>query len=215
MPSVLLLGATGLVGSACLGRLLDDPAFERVVTLTRRETGLTGPKLTAHVGDLERLEAHADAFAVDAVICALGTTIRQAGSQERFRAIDYGIPLAAARLAKTRGASQYLLVSSLGADAGSRVFYSRVKGELERDVAAVGFPSVAIVRPSLLLGNRREFRLGERIAQLLAFIPMGAYTAIQADDVAAALVRLAKQPRPGVTIVSSSQMRTWARERHH
>src|SRR5262249_2845744 len=140
--------------------------------------------------------------------------IRQAGSQERFQAVDYGMPLAAAKLAKARGARQYLLVSSIGADARSRTFYLRGKGELERDIAALGFASVSIVRPSLLLGRRREFRLGERLMQALAFMPAGPYTAIQARDVAAALVRLTKEARPGVTIVSSSEMRTWARQRH-
>jgi uncharacterized protein YbjT (DUF2867 family) len=213
VPSVLLLGATGLVGSACLTQLLDDPAFARVVTLTRRATGASHARLDARLGDLEHPDAHADAFAVDAVICALGTTIRQAGSPERFRAVDYGMPLAAARLARARGARHYLLVSSIGADAGSRNFYLRVKGEVERDIAAVGFPSLSIVRPSLLLGGRREFRLGERIGQLLSFVPMGPYTAIQGRDVATALVRLAKEERPGVRIVTSSEMRAWARKR--
>jgi len=213
MSSVLLLGATGLVGSATLRLLRDDPAFPRVVTLTRRPLpgGGVNPKVDARVGDLEKLDALADAFAVDAVICALGTTIRQAGSEARFRAIDFDIPLKAARLARDHGVAHYLYVSSLGADPHSRVFYSRTKGEMEAALRDVGFPRLSIVRPSLLLGERREFRPGERLAQLLAFIPMGRYTAIPAADVAAALVRLAKEDGAGVRVVESDEMRSWAR----
>jgi len=215
MPSVLLLGATGLVGSACLRQLLDDPAIVRVVTLTRRPLpdGVRSPKLEARVGDLERLDTMVDSFVASRVICALGTTIRVAGSQARFRVVDYDIPLAAARLARQSGTRHFLLVSSLGADPKSRVFYSRVKGELEQALTGVGFPSVSIVRPSLLLGPRKESRIGEEIAKFFSWVPLGPYAAIHADDVAAALVRLAKEERPGVRIVTSSQMRAWARER--
>lgn len=213
MPSILLLGATGLVGAATLRLLRDDPAFPRVVTLTRRPLpgGGVHPKVEARVGDLEKLDAVADAFAVDAVICALGTTIRQAGSRARFRAIDFDIPLKAARLARARGATHYLYVSSLGADPRSPMFYSRTKGELEAALRDVGFPRLTIVRPSLLLGDRKEFRFGERIAQLFAFIPMGKATAIPATDVAAALVRLAREDGTGVRTVESDEMRSWAR----
>jgi len=212
VSAILLFGATGLVGSATLRRLLADDAFTRVVTLTRRPIqGGARPKLEARVGDLEALDTVADAFAVDAVICALGTTIRQAGSRERFRAVDHDIPLSAARLAKAHGAGHFLYVSSLGADPRSRNFYLRAKGDLEEALRGVGFSRLTIVRPSLLLGDRQEFRLGERLAQLVAFIPMGRYTAIRADDVAAALVRLAKVDGPPVRVVESAEMRAWAR----
>jgi len=214
MPSVLLLGATGLVGSATLRRLLADDAFTRVVTITRRPVGgIPQPRLDAHVADLEQLDAVADLFAVQTVICALGTTLKQAGSRERFRAVDHDIPLAAARLAKARGVRHLLYVSSLGAHPRSPVYYSRVKGELEIALQRVGLPRLTIVRPSLLLGERTEFRAGERVAQLLGFIPMGRYSAIPADDVAAALVRLAKEDGPTLRVVESAEMRAWARGR--
>jgi uncharacterized protein YbjT (DUF2867 family) len=213
MPSVLLLGATGLIGSAVLRLVRDDAAFPRVVTLTRRPLGAEGahPRVDACVGDLERMDTLADAFAVDAVICALGTTIRLAGSQARFRAVDHDIPLAAARIARQRGVTHFLYVSSIGANPRSSAFYLRTKGELEQALAGVGFDRLTIVRPSLLLGDRKEVRLGERIGQLLSFIPMGRYTAIHADDVAAALVRLAKEDGKGLRTVESSEMRAWAR----
>jgi uncharacterized protein YbjT (DUF2867 family) len=212
MSSALLLGATGLVGSATLRLLLADNAFTRVVALARRPIeGIARPKFETRIGDLEKLDTVADAFAVQTVICALGTTIRQAGSRERFRAVDHDIPLAAARLAKARGVKHLLYVSSIGADPRSRNFYLRTKGELEEALKGVGLPRLTIVRPSLLLGHRAEFRLGERLGQLFAFIPMGRYTAIQADDVAAALVHLAKEEGLGVRIAESDELRRLAR----
>src|SRR5215210_5365488 len=128
--SVLLLGATGLVGRECLRYLLADADVERVVVLTRRRIVVprASPRLEEHVINFERLAEHAALFAVDQVVCALGTTIKQAGSQEQFRRVDFDFPLQAARLGHAHGARHFLLVSALGADARSRVFYSRVKG---------------------------------------------------------------------------------------
>jgi uncharacterized protein YbjT (DUF2867 family) len=211
MPSVLLAGATGLVGRACLDLLLADDAFSRVVTITRRALdGVRSAKLTAQAVDFDHLEDHPTLFRVDQIVCALGTTIKQAGSKERFRAVDLGYALQVARLGVEQGARHFLLVSSLGADARSRVFYNQVKGELETSVSALAFRSVTIVRPSLLLGARAEFRLGEEIGRRLAFLVPGKYKPIHGRDVAAALVRLAKEDQPGRRIVESAQMRAWA-----
>src|SRR3954465_4030628 len=173
--TALVLGATGLVGGLCLELLLADRAWSRVGAAGRgggvwgvggpRPSGRQHPRLAEVVTDFERLEEHADAFAVDAVFCCLGTTIRKAGSREVFYRIDHDYPVAAARLASARGARRFLLVSSLGGDAGSRVFYNRVKGEVERDVSAIPFEGVAIFRPSLILGPRPERRTAEDLAQ--------------------------------------------------
>jgi uncharacterized protein YbjT (DUF2867 family) len=208
MSSVLLLGATGLVGGECLKLLLADAGFSPVRVLVRRplSASIASGKLEVHVIDLERLDAQPALLSVDQVFCALGTTIRQAGSQERFRAVDYAIPLAAARLARQQGARHFLLVSSLGASRRSRVFYSRVKGELEAAVLGLGFGSVTIVRPSLLLGDRAEFRLGEEIFKRLAFLPLGRYRPVHARDVAAALVRAAKRDEEGARIIESADI---------
>lgn len=213
--SVILVGASGLVGAECLTLLLADPGFARVVVLARRplEGVSASPKLAAHVVDFEHLEAQADLFTADQFICCLGTTVGQAGSKERFRAVDFGIPLALAKLGAERGVRHFLLVSALGADARSRVFYNRVKGELEEALSALPLRSLSMVRPSLLLGERREFRLGERIAQHFAFLMPGKYAAIPARDVAAALVRLAKEDAPGRRVVESAEMRQWAAAR--
>lgn len=207
MRSVLLLGATGLVGHEVLSLLLADADVSRVVVIGRRPAGTTHPKLEEHVFDLGDMAAHPHFFAVDQVVCALGTTIKVAGSQERFRVVDHDYPLTAAHLAKSQGAKHYLLVSSMGADASSRIFYSRVKGELERELIAIGFRSTTIVRPSLLLGDRAESRFGERLAARFAWLTPAKYKPIEARDVARALVRLAAEDREGVRVVESRELR--------
>jgi uncharacterized protein YbjT (DUF2867 family) len=162
--------------------------------------------LREEVFPLTEMEQHAGTFAVDAVFCALGTTIKTAGSQEAFRLVDHELPIRAARLALAHGARQYLLVTALGANAKSRVFYNRVKGEVERDLSTLGYPSVTIARPSLLLGPREEHRPGEQWAKRLAFLMAGKYKAIEAGKVARALVHAAHAARPGVTILESREM---------
>jgi uncharacterized protein YbjT (DUF2867 family) len=157
--------------------------------------------------DFERLDRAAEQFAVDAIVCALGTTMRQARSRERFRRVDFDYPLEAARLARARGVPHFLLVSALGANARSRIFYNRVKGELEEALGGQGFPSLTIVRPSLLLGSRREFRLGEVIAKHLAFLTPARIRPVSARAVAAALVASAMNPVPGRILLESAEIR--------
>jgi uncharacterized protein YbjT (DUF2867 family) len=198
-----------LVGSHCLRLLAADPAFSRVVALVRRPLPreLVQSKVEPHVGDFDRLAEHEELFAVDQILCALGTTIRAAGSQERFRLVDYEYPLAAARLGLAQGATHYLLVSALGANARSRVFYSRVKGQLEAAIAALPYRSVTVARPSLLLGPRAEYRLGEQIAKRFAFLAPNKYRPVDAHAVAATLVRAAQEDAPGWRVIESSEMR--------
>jgi uncharacterized protein YbjT (DUF2867 family) len=206
--SLLLLGATGLVGSHCLRLLATDPAFGRVVVLTRRPLAVEqiSGNVEPHVVDFGNLVAYAELFRVDQILCALGTTIRQAGSQVRFRVVDYEYPLAAARLGLAQGATHYLLVSSVGAAARSRAFYTRVKGELEAAILALSYRSVTIVRPSLLLGPRAEYRLGEQIAKHLAFLLPRKYKPVHAHAVADTLVRAAKEDVPGHRIIESGEI---------
>jgi uncharacterized protein YbjT (DUF2867 family) len=207
--SVLLLGATGLVGSHCLRLLASDPAFSRVVVLTRRALPVeqASRSVEPHVVDFDNLAGHPELFRVDQILCALGTTIRQAGSQARFRAVDYEYPLQAARLGLAEGASHYLLVSSIGANARSRAFYTRVKGELESALLALPYRSVTIVRPSLLLGPRAEHRLGEQVAKRLAFLTPRKYKPVHAHAVAATLVGAARDDIPGRRIIESHEIR--------
>ncbi|HZG55052.1 NAD(P)H-binding protein [Paenibacillus sp.] len=222
----VLLGATGLVGRRVLERLLASPAYERVTVVSRRalpardkltQDKLTQDKLTQVVlDDLAAMDGEPFEGADD-VFCALGTTIRQAGTQARFREVDYEYPVAAARLAAAAGAQRYVLVSSMGADPSSKIFYSRVKGETEAAVRASGVPMISIVRPSLLLGEREQFRLGERIgvwvARPLMFAfagPLRKYRPIEADDVAAVMVRVAQMFLPGTHVYENDQLHRMA-----
>lgn len=205
----LVAGSTGLVGSELLRQLETTPAFEEITALTRRPVESTaGGKIHQLLIEYDRLEDHPSALAVDCIFCALGTTIRQAGSQTAFRRVDYDYPLALAKLGASQGARHFLLVSALGADPASRIFYNRVKGEVEAAISRLPLRSISIFRPSLLLGPRREFRLGEAIAKRLGFLMPGKYQPIQARDVAAAMVRSAIEDAPGVRIIESAEMRS-------
>ena len=163
--TVLLLGATGLVGGYLLDGLLNAEFCGWVVTLTRSAIKNTGAaaKLDSRLVDFERPEKWRDQVAADLVFCAMGTTMKKAGSREAFRRVDFDYPLTVAQAARNQGCRHFLLVSAMGANPGARLFYNRVKGELEAAILTLEFDSVSIFRPSLLLGNRPEFRLGEAL----------------------------------------------------
>lgn len=203
---VLLLGATGLVGSELLKLLAADAEVERITVIARRAVDAHA-KVDVQLIDFGDMDRYPDLFAVDQIFCALGTTIRKAGSEREFRKIDHDFPLMAARLGVARGARHYLLVSSMGADSGSRVFYTRVKGETENGLLGAGFRSVTIARPSLLLGPRAEYRRGEEIAKRFGWLMPAAFKPIEARDVAVALVESARVDAPGVHILESRTMR--------
>lgn len=189
----LLVGATGLVGGFVLARLLAHPEYSSVEIWVRRELPLRDSKLIQKVVDFSNLplqQVHADH-----VFCCLGTTIRKAGSEAAFREVDHDYPLALARLARSGGSRKFLMVSALGADAASSVFYNRVKGEVENAITALDLPAIWFFRPSLLLGPRQENRPGERIGavigKLIAPLLVGGlrkYRPIHVDTVAAAMV---------------------------
>ncbi|MFZ2491745.1 MAG: NAD(P)H-binding protein [Thermoanaerobaculia bacterium] len=215
--SVLLVGATGLVGSHCLEILIRDPDVERIVVLTRRRLGeamirRAGAKIEEKIVDFEKLGDYADAFKVDAILCALGTTIRKAGTQERFRHVDYDYPMTIARAGLAQGARHFLLVSSLGAASDARVFYSRVKGELENSLMSLGYRTLTILRPSLLLGDRQEKRFGERFASWFEWLAPAKYRGVEAHDVAMVLVDELHDTQPGVQIIESAAIRDRAAE---
>jgi uncharacterized protein YbjT (DUF2867 family) len=205
--SVAILGATGLVGAECVRQFAESPRFARVIALARRPLANISSRFETRVIDFERLEEAHEHFRVSHIVCALGTTIKKAGTQERFRRVDHDYPLAAARLGLREGAKHFLLVSALGASARSRVFYSRVKGEVEDAIRALPYHSVTIVRPSLLLGERGEFRLGESIGKLFAAITPRKYKPVQASAVAATLLRAAGEDQAGVRIIESKEIR--------
>jgi uncharacterized protein YbjT (DUF2867 family) len=206
--SVMLLGATGLVGRECLRLLLADPGVTRIVALTRRalDDQALWPKLHVEIVDFDQLQAHGELFGVDQIFCALGTTIKKAGSRDAFRRVDFTYALTAARLGAEHGAHHFLLVSALGASAESRIYYSRVKGQLEDALRTLPYPSVTIVRPSFLVGERDEFRLGEELAKRVGWFAPGKYKPVSAARVAAALVRAAQDNAPGLHILESNDI---------
>lgn len=205
--SVMLVGATGLVGGECLRRLQRDPSVRRIVVLARRPLVDAPSKAEIHVVDFDHLDDHAALFEVDQVMCALGTTIKTAGSRDAFRRVDFDYAFETARLGAERGARHFLLVSAIGAKAASRVFYLRVKGELEDAVRRLSYRSITIVRPSLLLGERRESRVGESIAKRVGFLFPPASRPVPAHRVALALVDAARTDAPGMHIIESVELR--------
>ena len=214
----VVAGATGLVGGEVVKALLDDARCETVWALVHSEPGLRHPKLHFRVVDYDNLTADMIPGRTTALFCCLGTTIRKAGSREAFRKVDYDYVVELARLARIREVDQMLLISSLGADPKSNVFYSRVKGLVEQQVREIGPPILSIFRPSLLLGERDESRPGETIGavllKLFRFLLIGRwrkYRAIEASTVARAMVHIAGQPGPGVSIYESDMIAEFGR----
>ena len=207
--TLLLAGATGLVGSHTLALALADSRVASVVALTRRAPP-AHPKLTAVVVDFDRLDPQATYWQADAVICTLGTTMRAAGSQDAFRLVDHTYPLAVARLARKHGTPTFVLNSAAGAATGSRFFYNRVKGELERDLVAESFPSLTFVRPGLIGGKRVQFRLGERVLEAVLTVagPLlpKAWRINPAPHIARALLDAAIDPQPGRHVIPSQSL---------
>jgi uncharacterized protein YbjT (DUF2867 family) len=206
----LLVGATGLVGSQLLGRLLDETTYSTVTVWARRPLALRRPSLKVETFDFERLAEHE--VEADDVFCCLGTTIKQAGSEQAFRRVDFDYPVALAQSAAKGGATHLLVVSALGANAASRIFYNRVKGEMEAAVAAAGVPKTYFFRPSLLIGRREQPRLGERIGHAVGLVLgplLGRYRPIDAGLVATAMLKAALGGgHPGV--IESEQIRALA-----
>lgn len=203
MRTALVAGASGLVGRHLLDELLDSPRWDRVVSLGRRELDIAHPRLEQR---LVTLPDFGDLGGVDDAFCCLGTTMRQAGSREAFRHIDHDAVVALARASARGGASAFLHVTALGADPGSRVFYNRVKGETERDVAEVGPGTTVAFRPSILDGERAESRPAERagLAAMRILAPvLGRYRPTRAADLARAMLAEAADPLPGHRVVSA------------
>lgn len=207
--SVLLVGASGAVGRAVLAQALADRRVAEVVALTRRPLA-PAARLSNFVIDFDALPENAPWWAVDAVVCALGTTMRVAGSKQKFAAIDRDLPLRIASLARKAGATRFALNSSLGADAGSGNFYLRTKGEAEAAIGQLGFPGYTIVRPSLIDAERVENRPGERLAlaagRLLRPLIPGRWRAVTPDAIAHALLEGALATAPAIQVIESAQL---------
>lgn len=210
MRTALLAGSTGLIGKQLLELLLDDPHYTVVKAISRKPLAIQHAKLQNIVADLDTLTEHHDQLKADDVFCCLGTTIKQAGSQAAFRKVDFEYPFELAKLTKNQGATQFLIITALGSDAKSGIFYNRVKGEVEQAIDAVGFDSYHIFRPSLLLGERTEKRAGEGAATVvykaLGFLIPLKYKAIDSAKVAKAMLHFAKQNSKGKFIHESKEL---------
>jgi len=201
---VLIAGATGLTGQALLALLLGDPAVGHVLAPSRHALP-PHSKLENPVGMVSHLACQLHGH-LDTAFCCLGTTIRQAGSREAFRTVDYELPLMLGKHALALGARHYVVISALGADPSSRVFYNRTKGELEIALQKQGWQRLTLVRPSLLLGARHQPRLGEALAAPFSRLLPGRWRGIEAATVARAMWRLAGEPGEGVRLVESDEL---------
>ncbi|WP_346353718.1 NAD-dependent epimerase/dehydratase family protein [Azotosporobacter soli] len=205
--TAMLVGATGLVGGILLKRLLADPRYDKIVVVCRKTAWREGGKLIVREGDFSRLEELTADLTVDDVYCALGSTRKKAGSKAAFVNVDYEYPLQLAQLALKKGAKRFLLVSSAGASAKSRFFYLRTKGALEDALAKLSFEMLVIARPSLLLGKRSEFRLGEwLLLRINRFLPL-AWRGVEAQQVAVSLIEAANSGRGGCKVITAAQLR--------
>ena len=194
----IVIGATGLIGTELVKQLLADAAFESVKVLGRKSTGVKAAQLEEVLVDFDRLAASADELKGDILFSTLGTTLKTAGSKERQYEIDYGMQFNSAKFARENGVPKLVLLSSAGANARSSIFYSKMKGELDEAVEKLAFEKVAIIRPSMLVGNRKEFRLSEKIFTPLMYtftwIPgLHKYRPIRDKVVAKAIINAAKK----------------------
>lgn len=217
--TAIIAGASGLIGNHLLKLLLSDGNYDNIISISRRNVGISHQKLTEVILDLDSLTAQSAALTGDAVFCCLGTTIKKAGNETEFRKVDHDYVLNLAQNARSHGVKKFILVSAMGANSNSKIFYSRVKGEIENAVRELAFPSTIILRPSLLLGERKEFRLGEKIASILSplfspflFGKLSKYRPIEAATVAKAMQKVAEQHSPGLQILTSERIRALGRD---
>jgi uncharacterized protein YbjT (DUF2867 family) len=211
--NALIAGATGLVGNAILQQLLTDDAYEKIIIITRKPLGIIHPKLVQQQIDFDEIPMLKIGFQVDDVFCALGTTIKTAGSQDAFYKVDYSYVVNLGNWCAQNAVKQFLIVSAMGANTKSGIFYNRVKGEMEAAVSGLQIPYIKVFRPALLMGNRTEKRAGEKFAQFvmgsLGFLftgPLLKFKGIGADVVAKAMIKVAKQEIQGFRIYESGEM---------
>jgi len=205
----IVVGSTGLIGSELLKLLVKDQSFTKITALVRKKTASIGTKVIEVEVDFGSLPA--DLFEKqDVVFCCLGTTIKKAGSKEAFRKVDYEYPLLTAKIAKEKGVEQFAIVTAMGANPQSKIFYNNVKGDIENALKNINFESLGIFRPSMLLGDRGEVRTGERIGQavmkLFSWAIPKNYKAIQGMSVAMAMVNFAKKNQKGNFIIENGEM---------
>jgi uncharacterized protein YbjT (DUF2867 family) len=210
MRTALVVGASGLVGSVLVRMLLKSIHYNQVHILVRKELNRTNKKLVQHVVDFDQLATLPFDCKVDDAFCALGTTIAKAGSRDAFTRVDQDYVITFAEKALSMGAKGCYVVSSMGANPKSRIFYSKVKGQMEEKLKTLNFPGLAIFRPSLLLGPRTEKRAGEKFSgymmKALDFMIPSKYKAIHVDKVAKKMIEVALKDEKGVHILESDKL---------
>lgn len=193
--TAILLGATGLTGGILLDKLLKDESFSKIRIFGRSSCDKSHPKIEEYLGDMLRLGEFSEDFKGDVVFCCIGTTKAKTPDKETYRKIDYGIPVAAAKLAKKNGVPVFEVISAMGADVDSSTFYNRTKGEMERDVIEQSIAGTYVFQPSLIGGDRDEKRFGERLAQvtfsIFGFLIPKKYKMIEPETIAKAMLKVA------------------------
>ena len=211
MKTAIVIGATGLVGSTLVKQILENSAYSKVVLLLRKPLNISHPKLFQEVIDFDKIDT--SKIMGDDLFCAMGTTLAKAGSKEAQYKIDCTYPYEIGKIAKANGVKQYILVSSVGANFDSSNFYLRTKGDLEKKIESLNFQNFVSMRPSMLLGEREESRLGEKIGKVLSnilspllFGSLRKYHGIEASDVAKSMQRFANQRLIGVKYVEYDEI---------
>ncbi|MDO6491198.1 MAG: NAD-dependent epimerase/dehydratase family protein [Cellulophaga sp.] len=207
--TAIVLGATGVTGSALVSLLTHHNAYAKIKLFSRSISGFTHPKIDEYIVDLQDLEKHKSSFTADEVYCCIGTTKAKTPNKETYKNIDYGIPLQAAKLCKENGIGTYMVISALGANASSSVFYNKIKGQMENDVIALQIPKTHILQPSLIAGKREEKRMGEWLAKqffkVFQFLLIGSlkkYRPIHPETIAKAMVWLGNNEESTIKIQS-------------
>ncbi|MEG0448890.1 MAG: NAD(P)H-binding protein [Lysinibacillus sp.] len=210
MRTAIVVGATGLTGSSLVKQLCGNNKYVSVAVIARRKLAFEHPKLEVKILSLDTIEESDIGFA-DELFCCLGTTQKKAGSKEEFEKVDFEYPLRIASLAKKRGIPHMLVMSAMGVKETSPFYYSRVKGKLENDLIELGLPKLSIIRPSLLVGNRGEFRLGEKAGELVLKVanplllgPLKKFRSIEAAQVAKAMIVIALQEKKEAVMIYES-----------
>lgn len=220
MKTALIIGSTGLIGAQLLEFLLESTVYEKVIVFVKRDSGIQHPKLRQHIIAFDKPETYKELVIGDDFFCTIGTTIKNAKSQDAFRKVDFEYPKAFATIALQNDVKQFFLISSLDALATSTNFYLKTKGEIEDFLKNCSFESTVILRPSLLLGKRKEFRLGEKIGaffmKIFSFLFIGnlkKYKAIESKDVAKAMFNIAQQNYKGFHIIESDSIQAIANKK--
>ncbi len=215
--TAIILGATGLTGGLFLNKLLNDERYDQIIVFSRKSTGIKHKKITEYQGNIINLDSFEKEFYADEVYCCIGTTAKKTPDKSLYKKIDIGIPVTAAKLCKKNKIDTFIVMSSLGANSKSTVFYNKIKGVMEEEVLKEGIPFTYILRPSIILGNRNENRLGEDMGKIMMrffqFLMIGKirkYRPIEANKIARTMIYLANA-KTDLQIIESDRIEELAR----